>query len=501
MESLGTIKNGPAAQSSDYFLAQGEARRLLSQKAAQLIDQGASPNDAWKQATQDLRDEIKSGKNGEGRFSFRMQADGKPDLKNPGFLLAGTGTSAAAQRQRATSVQTELTKNPKLLFQKNYLTDSEIQQLEAFRNGSGSIPPIIWAMSSRVKNGSAFDIADAQLKAAGKTPIQRPPSARLYDEVDPAFRQLLTWRPSIDRTMRALDAGSGGAPGNPYSPVLDLIASQESSNDTKFNGYDAMNKGGTNDGHTAISSGTGSKFFGKPLLQMSVGEVLALGRGGKIFAAGRYQFIPKTLQGLVDRGKASSGELFNEQTQDKLAVAMLREQTGQFWSGRSSAGSYVNGLGHTWIGLQKVKPAQIVAAMEQAKLNLSNPNIDTSRLRPQVAYRVGNIGPTSTGPHLHVGDTTGAFYKRNALDNFVAFKLPTGIVPLSAGTTIKGGEFGALRDYGSHSGRDYAVPLNTPVILRNGARVISKKSSEHGDVLTIATPDGRRFTFLHGTAS
>jgi muramidase (phage lysozyme) len=500
--TLNTVDPKGASKNPDLIAAQIEMRRMLSQRASNLIDKTGNPEEAWDQATLELRKEIEAGAKGTGRFAVRLQTDGKtPDFIKPGFQIAGQGTSALAQAKRAAQIKSELNVNSKLLYDKLYLNQTELEQLEGYRDGVGTIPPVIWAMSSAVKNHTVFDIADAQLKKAKKSPIQRPPSARLYDEVDPAFRQLLTWRPSIDRTMRALDAGSGGAPGNPYRPVLDLIASRESSNDTKFNGYDAMNKGGTNNGHTAISSGTGFKFFGKPLLQMSVGEVLALGRGGKIFAAGRYQFIPETLQGLVDRGKASTGELFNEQTQDKLAVAMLREQTGQFWSGRTSAGSYVNGLGHTWIGLQKVKPAQIVAAMEQAKLNLSNPNIDTSRLRPQVAYRVGNIGPTSTGPHLHVGDTTGAFYKRNALDNFVAFKLPTGIVPLSAGTTIKGGEFGALRDYGSHSGRDYAVPLDTPVILRNGARVISKKSSEHGDVLTIATPDGRRFTFLHGTAS
>lgn len=304
----------------------------------------------------------------------------------------------------------------------------------------------------------------------------------------------------MDRTLRAVEGGIGGAPGNPYAPILDLIASKESvSTDPKFNGYDAMNKGGRNGGHTAIGSGTGSANFGRPLTQMTVGEVLANGRAGNIHAAGRYQFISSTLQGLVDRGKARTGELFNEATQDKLAVALLRERTGAFWSGTSSAGSYIPGLGRTWIGLQYLPAGKVVSALEQAKSNLSS-NIDSSRLRTQVAYKVGNIGPTSTGAHLDVKDTSGAYFARKDLDNYVGFKTGGRVAPLSAGVTAAGGEFGARRSYGSHNGWDYAMPSETPVVLRNGARVISKRPSEHGDVLVIGLPDGRRFTFLHGKA-
>lgn len=498
-QSLGTILQG-SNQVPDFFIAQGEARRLLSQNVSELIGQGVTPIEAWKQATKDLKTEILQGQKGAGKFSLRM-IDGKPDLKNPGFQLAGQGTDATTQRQRAVKLQNLITKNKQALFHTKLLSESEYQQLEGFRNGTGSIPTILWSLSSRIKNASVFDIADAQLKAADRQPLQRPPSARLYDEVSPEFRQLLTWRPSIDRTLRAVEGGYGGAAGNPYAPVLDLIASKESvSTDPRFNGYDAMNKEGRNGGHTAIGSGTGTANFGRPLTQMTVGEVLSLGRNGKIHAAGRYQFINSTLQALVDRGRAGTGELFNEQVQDRLAVALLREQTGQFWAGGASASSYVPGLGQTWIGLQKLKPGQLAKAMEQARINLSSANVDFSRLKPQVAYRVSGIGPTSTGPHLDVKDVTGAFFGRSALDKFVGFKLPTGIVPISAGVTVAGGRFGASRSYGSHNGWDYAVPDGTPVVLRNGARVISKRPTENGDLVTIAIPDGRRFTFLHGKA-
>jgi hypothetical protein len=501
-ESIGRVDKG-YNQNGDFFIAQGVARRMVSERASALIGQGVVPQAAWDQARDDVIKQIESGRQGKGMFSIRMQQDGKsPDLKNPGFQLAGKGTSAEAQRQRARQIQAKITANPKALFTEKILNEEEILQLEGFRQGGGSIPPIIWALTSRIKNASPFDIADAQMKAYGRPALQRPPSAQLYEGVRPEFRQLLTWRPSIDRTLRAVEGGTGGANMNPYQPVLDLIASKESlSTDPKLNGYDAMNKGGDDGGHTAIGSGTGTATFGRPLTQMSVGEVLNLGRQRRIHAAGRYQFIHPTLQGLIDRGVARPGEIFNEQTQDKIAIAYLRERTGKFWSGQASAQSYVPGLGNAWIGLQKLKPGQLAIAMEQAKANLSASNIDVTRLRPQVAYRVGNIGPTSTGAHLDVKDVSGAFFNRTSLDKYISFKMANGLVPLSSGVTAPGGEFGASRSYGRHLGWDYAVPAGTPVVLKNGARVISKKPSEHGDVLTIATPDGRRFTFLHGTAS
>ena len=501
-ESIGRVDKG-YNQNGDFFIAQGVARRMVSERASALIGQGVVPQAAWDQARDDVIKQIESGRQGKGMFSIRMQQDGKsPDLKNPGFQLAGNGTGAEAQRQRARQLQAKLTTNPKALFTEKILTEEEILQLEGFRQGGGSIPPIIWALTSRIKNASPFDIADAQMKAYGRPALQRPPSAQLYEGVRPEFRQLLTWRPSIDRTLRAVEGGTGGANMNPYQPVLDLIASKESlSTDPKLNGYDAMNKGGRDGGHTAIGSGTGTATFGRPLTQMSVSEVLSLGRQGRIHAAGRYQFIHSTLQGLVDRGVARPGEMFNEQVQDKIAISYLRERTGKFWAGQASAQSYVPGLGNAWIGLQKLKTGQLAAAMEQAKANLSSSNIDATRLRPQVAYRVGNIGPTSTGAHLDVKDVTGAFFRRDSLDKYISFKMDGGLAPLSKGVTVPGGEFGAGRSYGRHLGWDYAVPAGTPVVLKNGARVISKKPSEHGDVLTIATPDGRRFTFLHGKAS
>jgi muramidase (phage lysozyme) len=344
---------------------------------------------------------------------------------------------------------------------------------------------------------SPFDLANIMMQGNKEQPIQRPRAAQVYDSVRPELMQLLTRRPSMDRAMRALEGSNPGAGNAAYRPILDLIASKESSNDTKFGGYDSMNLGEN-------SATTGSQRLGRPLTQMKVSEILSLGASNNIYAAGRYQFIPSTLRGLVNRGVVSPNALFNEQTQDQLAITYLRDRTGKFWSGEASAASYVDGLGSAWHGLRRIKPETLIRAMETARSSLAGSDLDVSRMRPQVVYRVGGVGPKGArqfGPHLDIKRTDGAFFERNSLDRFISFKTSSGLIPLSRGKTVEGGEFGAQRWYGSHNGWDYAIDEGTPVVLKNGARVISKRPSEYGDVLTIGLPDGRRFNIIHGKAS
>jgi hypothetical protein len=124
--------------------------------------------------------------------------------------------------------------------------------------------------------------------------------------------------------------------------LLDMIAKGES---TSSGGYNAMNQG-TIDPKTGksskngkvIGSGDSQKIIQKKLTDMTVGEIMALDatkendgakrkEKGLIFAAGRYQIIPSTLEGLVKQGIVSKGDKFDETTQDKLGMALIK-QTG-----------------------------------------------------------------------------------------------------------------------------------------------------------------------------
>lgn len=117
---------------------------------------------------------------------------------------------------------------------------------------------------------------------------------------------------------------------------------------------------------------------------------------------------------------------------------------------------------------------------------------------PMLIYTSGNIGPTSTGPHLDVKRVDGQEFAPNALDTFIEVEDPElGRVPLSRVPIT--GDFAEHQARGSH-GIDYGLYSGTAIYAKNGAKVVNTQPSEHGDVVTIQLPNGLRYTFLHGTA-
>jgi len=161
-----------------------------------------------------------------------------------------------------------------------------------------------------------------------------------------------------------ITTGPGGAAFGMYptpggkSPLLDMIAKGESAG---AGGYNAMNQG-TPGGGPVIGSGDSQKIINKKLTDMTVGEVLDKGaqpnddakkrmENGLIFAAGRYQIIPKTLEALVKQGVVSKDDKFDETTQDKLGMALIKG-TGALKL--AAAGNYEeaqNALAKTWASI------------------------------------------------------------------------------------------------------------------------------------------------------
>ena len=186
-------------------------------------------------------------------------------------------------------------------------------------------------------------------------PEYKIPLNRLEDAaagISPGFMN----RIGVPATVTAVAMGSinqsraQGAQGiEVYRPLLELIASYESSNDTVHGGYDAMNLGGTHGGSRAIGSNTGAVYFQKPLIEMTLGEIMEKQFSGQLHAAGRYQFLGTTLQDVLDNGQPGGISLdskFDQATQDKLAVAYIRMTLRAFPS--NPAG----GIRGRWIGVK-----------------------------------------------------------------------------------------------------------------------------------------------------
>lgn len=61
----------------------------------------------------------------------------------------------------------------------------------------------------------------------------------------------------------------------------------------------------------------------KLLTQMTIGEVLAAMNKGLVFATGRYQIIPTTLQGTFASAGLTTKSLYNEENQDKIGSKLV----------------------------------------------------------------------------------------------------------------------------------------------------------------------------------
>jgi hypothetical protein len=119
----------------------------------------------------------------------------------------------------------------------------------------------------------------------------------------------------------------------------------------------------------------------------------------------------------------------------------------------------------------------------------------------QGVYRQAGWGPRGRneyGDHHDIKRLDGGRFERNALDRYV---LVDG-KPLSRGTTVKGGQFGAQRSYGEHRAWDYAFERGKGnLTLTGGARWISVTKGSYGDEARFRTPDGKVYRIIHGNFS
>lgn len=95
----------------------------------------------------------------------------------------------------------------------------------------------------------------------------------------------------------------------------------------------------------------------RPITTMTVGEVRdwqnrSVNAGSPSSAAGRYQVIGPTLQGLIDQGVVSPNDTFDAATQDKISVALMeRRGLRDYEAGRISATTFGQRLSQEWAGL------------------------------------------------------------------------------------------------------------------------------------------------------
>ena len=219
-----------------------------------------------------------------------------------------------------------------------------LEELQANRaNNSSQIPLFYQLIADDIKNMTGWDVADAQLRAAGdKNGLTKPPAETLVDGLSPRVRNFLRNNHSPSRTYQGMITGDASE----RSTVLSAIASVESAG---YGHYDAYNKGGADDGYTAIDPGNSREGVGKldiPISEMTLGDIMNRQNRRQLFAVGRYQFIPATFKEVFNYGGFSPDDVFDQETQDKFAILRGRQRVS--WHGQNSE----TGLINEWRGLK-----------------------------------------------------------------------------------------------------------------------------------------------------
>lgn len=111
-----------------------------------------------------------------------------------------------------------------------------------------------------------------------------------------------------------------------YEELKEMIADKESGGD-----YNIGNRRTKEKGKTKIRLSKVKDLTGKTIKQIMEEQ-----NKGNLFAAGKYQMINPTIRQLVNWGVVNPNDKFDEETQEKMANALLdikRKETGAYLSG------------------------------------------------------------------------------------------------------------------------------------------------------------------------
>lgn len=481
-DSTTTAPHYSLASASDYAL------RLYNQQFKR-YSVNMEPAKAAEQARLDVMTAIQKGT---GKFTVISSSSGKTKQAfyssftpgdhagaPKGYTITDVSNTISRVRKDNSIIGEEVLTSPGILKS----IDNQI------KNGKPvSIPDLYRKLSIAVPGKSPTDILNAQLKAAGLTGQVKPGALDTVDRTttDPYLKSLLTRNPVTQDNINTSIIGSGNAPatirtGNAgYTDVQALGAASG----FKFPQVMAA--------MWALESGRGASHSGRN----NVFNITDRNTG-------RFKDYPSVLE--------SAKDFVYLMTDPRYAPGIAQARTPR------EAVTAIRNAGYATDPNYISKAVRIMQEMgvnvDQPYTPAKTPARDTSNMSKTLAYITDGIMPGGKfSEHLDIkqqdnpntaADERLAYFKDNALDNFVEFKDPEfGQITLSElrkRIPIAGGDFASMREGGrQHAGYDYGAKAGTKLYLKNGARVVSKQQTQWGAMVIIQLPDGRRFSFLHG---
>jgi hypothetical protein len=443
-----------------------------------------SPSEAAQKARTDVLNMIQN-KSGPFTVTGSIDAEGTQAFYNKFTPGNHAGAATGLKAINTAAAAAEFSKDPTVMNRANLVSTGVIaniaQRLEA--GGGVSIPPVFHEYAKASKGQyTAEDIVNAQLKKHGYTQQIQPGAVQAAKQSinDPRLQRIFEANRLTQDNLNTAIIGSGNAPATVRvgtSGFQDVIALGQASG---FQFPQVMA------GMWALESGWGKYHSGKN----NVFNIKDFSGGGTLKNGSRWRDYGSVLESAQD---------FTELMKDKrYAPGLAKARTPRQALEAIAAAGYAGGESTYVDKVLRVMRGQGVN-VDQPFATTSSPTRNQGHMTPTLAYISSNIGPTSTGQHLDVKQVGGGEFATNALDQFVVVDDPElGRVPL--GKTPITGTFASHTARGSH-GIDYGLYSGTKVYVRNGARVVSKTTTVHGDKVVIQLPDGRRFSFLHGKAT
>ncbi|QLF86065.1 hypothetical protein CC030809_00009 [Synechococcus phage S-CAM7] len=143
-------------------------------------------------------------------------------------------------------------------------------------------------------------------------------------------KNILSEFPEVEKGTSAVGDGSSPSSGGGSSrgdALFDLIGSGEGD-------YNSVNRGNAGD-----TPGGAEAIFGKPLTEMTVGQVASAQQSGQVFAVGKYQIIPDTMvEFLRNSPDIKPTDKFDSRTQEKFkeyVINVKRPAIGKYLRGES----------------------------------------------------------------------------------------------------------------------------------------------------------------------
>lgn len=192
------------------------------------------------------------------------------------------------------------------------------------------------------------------------------------------------------------------------APLLALIRAGEGT-------YTSVNRGKAGDTPAGLPT----------LITLSLGQVMTTQAAGSYFAVGAYQFIPDTLKMAANAAGIGNTVVFNENTQDRLAVALLlggkRPTLRDYLLGKNNdlEGAQLD-LAKEWASIPDhrgrgyydgdsagnqatAKASKVRNALVAARRRLATPKLD---IPAQQSAKVTPSSPFSTQltPHIRLGE-------------------------------------------------------------------------------------------------